>query len=730
MRTALAALACLFIAAHLPFIPPALEDIDSVNFALGVRDFDVAHHQPHPPGYPVYVAAAKAAAAVLGGAGDARAVVSALAIWSVLAGAALVVFFFLLFVALDGNVRRAWWAMGITVASPLFWFTALRPLSDTLGLAAATAAQALILPVLTGRVDWMRGSIVAGGFVAGLAAGIRVQTILLTAPVLLLAVVLPRPGVDVRARAGALVAALAGVLVWAVPLIVVSGGPDGYLQALGTQAGEDFSGVVMLWTTRTTRVAADAVLYSFLWPWGGVVLGVVVLLAALIGALRLLWQERRPLIWLTIAFAPYAAFHLLFHETITVRYALPLMAPVAYLALCAFSWPGRRAAALLSTAVILVSLLNGARAARAYGTVEAPAFQAMHAISAAGANPVGIHAVFRRAAEWTPPGATVLRARHGREWLALIERWRARPDEAIAFVSDPRRTDLALFDPHRRELKGSYRWSLPELPYVGGTRPGNADWYLMHPPGWILDLGWALSAEIGGVSARESSGPHLQPSVAWVRARRDSQLLMIGGRNLHPEIPCQLTLSRGDVVIGRWDVAPGFFFRFLPLGPATFEGTGYLPLSVSAASAGNQVHVSLEQFDLQPDGVTMAGFMDGWFEPEYDPRTSRAWRWMSEKAVVWVRPVGRDLTLTVSAESPRRYFDVTPSIRLSLAGQELARLSPVSDFTQEVRLPAQLLEAAGGRVIVESDRWFVPADRGESADPRHLALRVYDVRVR
>ncbi len=36
-----ALLAGLFLALHLPFLPPSLEDLDSINFALGIRDFDV-----------------------------------------------------------------------------------------------------------------------------------------------------------------------------------------------------------------------------------------------------------------------------------------------------------------------------------------------------------------------------------------------------------------------------------------------------------------------------------------------------------------------------------------------------------------------------------------------------------------------------------------------------------------------------------------------------------------
>ena len=40
-------------------------------------------------------------------------------------------------------------------------------------------------------------------------------------------------------------------------------------------------------------------------------------------------------------FGPYAIFHLLFQETITVRYALPLLPAVAFLAARGFALAGR-----------------------------------------------------------------------------------------------------------------------------------------------------------------------------------------------------------------------------------------------------------------------------------------------------------------------------------------------------------------------------------------------------
>jgi hypothetical protein len=733
VKHALTALACLFLAAHVPSFPDTLEDIDSVNFALAVRDFDVARHQPHPPGYPVYVALSKASTALLGGDDVPGAVVTGLAVWSTIAGAALVPLLFALFRAFDGTEHRAWWAMGITVTSPLFWFTALRPLSDMTGLAGAVAAQWLVVPILAGYTGrWPGRSLCAGAFIAGLAAGIRVQTAMLTLPLLVAAVVLRRHGGTWRIGLATVGSAIAGVCVWAVPLLAASGGPEGYLAALGSQASEDFSGVVMLWTTPSPRVAADAFTNTFLWPWGNLVLGGVVVGAAVVGAARLLLQDRRALLWLAVAFGPYAVFHLLFHETVTIRYALPLVPPVAYLGASAIGWGGRRTETVLSVAVIAMSMIVGVRAARAYGSSAAPAFEALRDVSAAaGQAPVGMHAVFRRAAEWFPPSTTLLSAPHGREWLALVERWKTEPRATLQFVADPRRTDLALFDPHARQLENAYRWPFQPQPYVGGARPGDTDWYSMRPPGWMLDRGWALSAELAGVAARDGAGPHNQPSIAWVQGRRGSSMLMVGGRNLHAEASSQVTVTRDDAVLGQWGISPGFFFHVAPVDAGVLQGEGYVPVIVRASGAdAGSPPVSLEQFDLQPDGVPMVGFMEGWQEPEYSPATSRTWRWMSEGAALWVRPVGRDVTLTLVGESPLRYFESAPTVRITLGGQELTRVSPSADFAEQVVLPRALLESSQGKVVIESSHWFVPAEREASGDRRRLALRVYAVAVR
>lgn len=780
MRKAIAALTLVFLAAHVPFLPPTLEDIDSINFALGVQDFRVARHQPHPPGYPVYIALGKISTSILREAGVASPEPRGLAIWSAISGAALVwvlyAFFFALGIAGRG-IRTlgvglqpspvAWWATVVAVTSPLFWFTALRPLSDMAGLAAAVVAQALIASAVAGT-GTLR-ALTWGGLVAGLAIGIRSQTFLLTVPLLGLALVLPRVGLRARDRTAALGAVSIGVLAWGIPLIVASGGLADYAAALGSQAGEDFSGVVMLWTTRKPRVALDALVYTFLWPWGHPIAGGIVVAVALVGAVRLAWRMPRALGLLIVAYVPYAVFHLLFHETVTVRYALPLVVPIAYLVVCAFDWAGRALVAAGAIALVAWSLVISVPAAIWYGRHSSPAFMALQEAAqprvrdpSAGPRVIGLHAVARRAVDWLEaapsaspaaaggrldgpavqlefrprpaPALRVLKAPHGQEWLTLIDQWRADPESRIFFVADPKRTDLALFDHASRRPPLQYRWGFVEPPFVGGTRPSDSDLYAMTPPGWMLDRGWALTAEVAGVTAKDGLGPHRKPSVAWIRARQDAATLMIGGRHLGPsnDPPVRIRVSLNGPPLADIEVKSGFFFHVVPLPEGSLAGTGYIPLKVTSTSADGSnrvIPVGLEQFDLQSPGAPMIGVEEGWYEPEYDPRTARAWRWVAEKATLWVRPVGRDVTLTLAGESPLRYYDAAPVVTVTVAGRELARFNPAADFTQEVVLPADALAAADGRVVISSDKFFVPA-QGGLADKRHLALRIYSYAVR
>jgi hypothetical protein len=754
----LSALAAIFLAAHVVELPKTLEDLDSINFALGVREFDVARHQPHPPGYPIYIALAKASTAVFRAAGSASAAPRGLAIWSVLAGALAAFPLFMLF-RMDGDDRRALLTTIVTMSAPLYWFTANRPLSDMTGLGVVLAAQALAVTAWIRQRDPSVASsaavryVLAAAALAGLAIGIRAQTFVLTLPLLGLVLADPRVPAARRGPARALAALVGGVLVWAIPLVVASGGPSAYLAALGHQGAEDFSGVVMLWTQLTrhepgmAKQVAYALQDTFVLPWATVAMAKVVLTLAAAGAGVLAWRSRVALLLVLASALPYAVFHLLFQETATVRYALPLVPATAYLAVVAIdalatavssrvpSLTGR----LVSIAVValaVVSLWQAGPALHRYATAGSPVFQALADIDAR-AHATGVHPALvahwdsKRAAEWVGrdlPGP-FLRVEPKHEWLAAVQYWLDGGRGPVWFLARPGRTDLALFDPAHRVLAGQYRWTFDTHVYTGGARPNGVDWYDLSSPGWFLGKGWALTPEVAGVATVTGEGPHIRPSFGYLARRPEEALLMIGGRHLGgpTDPPVRIKVEIDGRTILEWDQPPGFFLRFVPLPAGTLVGDGaFARLAVSSSNSGRPIPVGLEQFDLQSAGAVVWGFDDGWMEPEHNPAKGLSWRWTLARSTLNIHSAGRDVTIRMSGESPLKYFDAPPHVTVKAGGRTIATFSPDRDFVEEVTVPAAALAAANGLVVMETDRTYAPTN----GDPRKLGLRVFQLTIK
>src|SRR6185295_18733722 len=315
-------LAAVFLAFHLPYLPQSLEDLDSINFALGVRHFDVAEHQPHPPGYPLFILAARTAHALI------PSEASALAVVSIVAGTLGILAIAALFGRLAPDVPRAWIAAAtaLAVASPIYWFTAARPLSDMTGLAAAIGVQAMILGARTDR------ELMLASFSAALAAGIRSQVVWLTVPLLIVRVLVGFRRREALHHSVKIATAYGGgILAWFVPLVALTGGPSAYWRALFNQGAEDLTNIQMLWTRPTVRTLIDALYYALVAPWAVWPIAAVVLAFAAIGAVVLLRRNPRALGALAAAFGPYFVFDVVFQETFTSRYALPLVIPAAFL---------------------------------------------------------------------------------------------------------------------------------------------------------------------------------------------------------------------------------------------------------------------------------------------------------------------------------------------------------------------------------------------------------------
>jgi hypothetical protein len=763
---ALGALALVVGLAHVPFVATTLEDIDSVNFALGVRDFDVAEHRPHPPGYPVYIGLGKVMAAAVGavpGAGlSSRIEARALSLLSLVTAVGAVFLLYRVFASLvpvrngtaswSGLDVRPLAASALTIGSPLVWTLAVRPMSDLPGLAFALAAQACLLTAWWWQAPAGDGDrrltpdsvarsgqmIVLGALLAGLAVGVRTQTLWLTAP-LLAVVLLDRVG---RGVAGALFGATMtfaiGCLLWAVPLVAASGGVQGYLAALATQAGEDFASGEMLYTNPSPRLLAYALVHTFIDPWEWPSLGVVMLILAAVGGTSLLLRDRRSLAAALAMTVPYLAFHLLFQDTAFTRYAVPFVPIVAWLAVTGVGFVSPRFIAPAAVVLSIVAVLAGTRTLIGYRGTSAPAIQAVAAINAATseAKPgaLAMHQTFRRPLEAELVAVEPqLPSPPRREWLELVKYWTEGHDKPLWFLADPRRTDLALIDPQSRRDVTPFRWGPSASPTFGGMRPAAVDWIRMTPPGWFAGEGWSLTPETAGMSRLMGRGPHVGDITAWVRRGAGPRRVLIGGRNLAaPSDPAvRFTMGLDGREVAAWDVAPGFFLRTVDVPAGALSGEGrYATLTLHSTPVGGTavVPAAVEQFDLQPPDTLMWGFDQGWNEAEYNPSRG-AWRWTSDRSALRVVDAGGAVRVTMRFEPPSRYFAGATELRATAGGDTVSRTEILDEDTWAFDVPIAAMTKSDGRITIVSSRTFVPAEQNGGADRRRLGLRVFDLRV-
>ena len=747
-------LAFAFLAAHALRVPQTLEDIDSINFAMGVERFDVADHRPHPPGYPVFIALAKLSTAVtsLGSALDRDAAAAAgLAALSVIAGALSIPVFSAFWLALGLSPIGALVAAVIAASAPLFWLTASRPLSDTPGLVAAVAVQTLLLRgVALVRRDEARLSrlVLVAAAAAGFAIGLRSQTFWLTGPLAawLLGTLLWHRRVGHALQF--LVAAATGALLWAVPLVWATGGLSAYLRALRAQGQEDFGGVQMLATTPSWSLFELAMARTFIDPWQVKSLAHVVLVLALVGLGVLAWRRRLLLGLMAIAFLPYLALHLAFQETITARYALPMLVPVAGLAVVSLETMGPRLLAACGTLIAMVSLFFSVPALDLYVRNGAPVFQAlrdMHSAWSQAPEPPVLkmhHQVWwgaRRPIDWYRPVWDVGPQPFpgDREWLDVVRHFQSGSRQPVWFLAHLSRPSLPMFD--WRAVHRSHRYEFPrELQsLIGGARLDSVVWHSVRPPGWMLGRGWSLTPELAGTTAQDRDASRLGATEAFVRRRQGPQRLLIGGRYLGPASgpPVDLTVSIEAEPVAKWRVhsSPRWFFNWVDL-PAGLSGgsSAYARLVVEARTPEGSdagALIGLEQFDIAPEDDTMFALATGWHEAEANPSTGLSWRWTSAASSIEVRGGSRHRRLLLAGESPLRYFDRAPTVTVRAGDRVLGTFKPDEDFVHTIDLPPDAIMAASGRITIESDLTFSPSQDG-SPDRRVLGLRLFSVTVR
>ncbi|MGH9181812.1 MAG: hypothetical protein ACRDY5_08875, partial [Acidimicrobiales bacterium] len=251
------------VAVHVPWRAHGPTEWDSVQLVLGMGSFDVTQASPHAPGYWLYIGAGRLVEAVSPlGAHDSLVACAALA-----AGGAVA-----LADVLGREMGGRW--LGTAAAAVLLTSPFLLFYGSSVGTYAfdALAVETLLLLAWRARPHSWHGAAAAAAL--GLAAGFRQSSILLLAPVAVVAVAR-----SVRTVGRGLVAAAAGagsLVLWLVPMAVEQPGGLGAVQRAGGRIWREAVSV----TSPLYGAPADGVRYNLGQATGYTLAAVALLLPA------------------------------------------------------------------------------------------------------------------------------------------------------------------------------------------------------------------------------------------------------------------------------------------------------------------------------------------------------------------------------------------------------------------------------------------------------------------
>ncbi len=204
---------------RLPFVRPTPINWDGVQFALALGRFDLHAHQPHPPGYILYVLLGRASLFLWA---DPALALSMLSVLFSAAAAPLVYWL----------ARRVLADDRASLPAALLWLGS--PLALYYGSVGLTyvpeAVSGMVVAGLAWRVRSTPATALAAlmGVVLGVAGGVRQTSILVLLPLCMWALWGRRSGYRIWAAFGLSFALTCAS--WLVPLLSLSGGPGEYLR--------------------------------------------------------------------------------------------------------------------------------------------------------------------------------------------------------------------------------------------------------------------------------------------------------------------------------------------------------------------------------------------------------------------------------------------------------------------------------------------------------------------
>ncbi len=202
---------------------------DSVQFALGVEHYDISHHQPHPPGYVLWVAVLKPLYYLGIDPNKASQIIN-----SIFEGLAAFILFYIL-----TRFFRLSYIISILISitslfSPLMWWYRAIAENYASGAFFTVLFVYLVLDLIDNVKDYIsRKKLVIAAYILGFSGGFRIELPVFLLPILIYIVyrILRIKSVNMgsmKTKVTIIILVLLsytiGVLTWLIPQIILSGG--------------------------------------------------------------------------------------------------------------------------------------------------------------------------------------------------------------------------------------------------------------------------------------------------------------------------------------------------------------------------------------------------------------------------------------------------------------------------------------------------------------------------
>ncbi len=315
-RVTLLCLTVLYLLTTLPFVSQLPFNWDAAQFNLALHHYSIGMHQPHPPGYPLFIVLGKFVSLVLS---DNLALVAISAVFGLISVIMLYQFCYRLWSnqLVAALIAVSW------LLNPLFWLYREVALTYTADAAASITIAYLVWQTITLRE---RKYLLMSSIVLTTAGAIRPSLLLLLLPLVIFQASFHRR--NWRLLLVAVGVILLGTMAWLVPVCWLTGGVGAYLEYsrnLYSTAADS----IKIWPQ--TQLVWNTVLSSLNLVALPMAVGLVILLQRTLRFWRRLWMIYLYVaVWLLPALGVYCLIH--FGQ---VGYALCITIPL-YLCLVPF----------------------------------------------------------------------------------------------------------------------------------------------------------------------------------------------------------------------------------------------------------------------------------------------------------------------------------------------------------------------------------------------------------